>query len=284
MAEEKNTIILDFQVETGEVIAELEKTKKSIIGLKEEQAALNKAYKEGSITVDEYAQETVRVEQVMKKETQTYATLTKAVGAQTNSINALTAQNKALREERNNLDISTKAGAKRLEEINKQLDRNTEAITKNVSKLEQQKINIGNYASALDGLIPGFSSFTQGINGSTTAAKAFIATPLGAVIGALGLAVGALTAYFKGSEEGQNRLNKLVQIGTTIFSSSFWNLKVASYACASAPILATAYKILQSGSNRSPPDNHFKYQAAEVRKEERGLSDGSCFVVYLTRT
>ena len=212
MAEQKETIILDFQVETGDVIAELEKTKKSIIGLKEQQAALNKAYKEGSITVDEYAQETVRVEQVMKKETQTYATLTKAVGAQTNSINALTAQNKALREERNNLDISTVKGAKRLEEINKQLDRNTEAITKNVSKLEQQKINIGNYASALDNVIPGFSSFTQGIQGSTTAARAFIATPLGAVIGAIGLAVAALTAYFKGSEEGQDKLAKITAV------------------------------------------------------------------------
>jgi hypothetical protein len=211
------TIILDFQVETGDAIAELEKTKKSIIGLKEEQAALNKAYKEGAITVDEYAQESVRVEQVMKKETATYATLTKAVQAQSNSINALTAQNKALKDERNNLDLTSKKGVERLNEINKQIDRNTEAITKNVSKLEQQKINIGNYASALDGIVPGFSAFTKGVEGGTTAAKAFIATPLGAVIGAIGLAVGALTAYFKGSEEGQNRLNKIVQIGTTIF-------------------------------------------------------------------
>lgn len=75
----KEEIIFDFKIEQGGAIAELEKTKKSIIGLKEEQSELNKAYKQGNITLDEYASETVRVDQVLKKQTKTYSDLTHQV-------------------------------------------------------------------------------------------------------------------------------------------------------------------------------------------------------------
>jgi len=217
MASTTETIILDFQVEAGDAVNELEKTKKAILQTKEAQKELNDEYKTKSKVTDDYAARAVKLEQDLKKQTATYSTLTKVVQAQNNSLDALTAANKKLRDERNKLDLTTESGSKRLKAINKEIDKNTEVITKNVSKLEQQKINIGNYSSALDGLVPGFSQFSKGIEGTTAASKAFIATPLGAVIGAIGLAVSALTAYFKGSEEGQNRLNKLVQIGTTIF-------------------------------------------------------------------
>jgi len=79
MAEQKETIIFDFKVEQGGLITDLEKTKKAIVGLKEEQAELNKAYKQGNITVEEYASESVRVEQVLKKQTKTYGDLTHQV-------------------------------------------------------------------------------------------------------------------------------------------------------------------------------------------------------------
>jgi len=50
----------------------------------------------------------------------------------------------------------------------------------------------------------------------TKAALAFIATPLGAAIAAISAAVAAMTAYFKGSEEGQNKLNRIMTIGAAI--------------------------------------------------------------------
>jgi len=78
MAIEKDTIILDFQVEQGDAISELEKTKKSIIGLKKEQQELNKAYKDGNVDIDEYASESVRLEGILKKQTNTYNTLQKS--------------------------------------------------------------------------------------------------------------------------------------------------------------------------------------------------------------
>lgn len=86
------------------------------------------------------------------------------------------------------------------------------------------KDNVGNYpnmlssmSSAFSTIAPGAASAAQGIMGMVKASLAFIATPIGAIIAALGAALYALTAYFRGSEEGQNRLNKIVAVGSAIF-------------------------------------------------------------------
>lgn len=146
------------------------------------------------------------------------------------SIKKLTDANKALREERKNLNISSVEGKKRIDEINATIDKNTATIKTNVSAIEQQKINIGNYKSALDGIAPGLGKFAEGLQAGTKGFKAmtaqalaFIATPIGLVIAAIGAALYALTAYFKGSEEGQNNLNKVVAVGSAIFEQ-FMNI------------------------------------------------------------
>lgn len=146
------------------------------------------------------------------------------------SIKKLTDANKALREERKNLNISSVEGKKRIDEINATIDKNTATIKTNVSAIEQQKINIGNYKSALDGIAPGLGKFAEGLQAGTKGFKAmtaqalaFIATPIGLVIAAIGAALFALTSYFKGSEEGQNNLNKVVAVGSAIFEQ-FMNI------------------------------------------------------------
>lgn len=108
------------------------------------------------------------------------------------SINSLLEANKRLRKERNDLHIQTEAGAKRAQQINALIDANTEKIKSNVSALEKQKINIGNYRSALDGVHPALGKVGEGLEGGTEGFKAmtmqalrFIATPVGAILAAL---------------------------------------------------------------------------------------------------
>lgn len=132
------------------------------------------------------------------------------------SISNLTKANKDLRDERKNLNLDTKEGQTRIKEINAALDENNKTIKENSSALEKSRLNVGNYTGALDKLVPGLGSTVNGFLDMTKSALAFIATPIGAVIGAIGLAIGALTAYFKGSEEGQNKWNKVVAIGSTL--------------------------------------------------------------------
>lgn len=108
------------------------------------------------------------------------------------SINNLTKANKELRAERNALNLQSEQGKKRAQEINALIDQNTSKIKNNVSAIEKQKINIGNYKSALDGVHPVLGKVGEGLEAGTSgfmkmvqAAKAFILTPIGAILAAL---------------------------------------------------------------------------------------------------
>jgi len=131
------------------------------------------------------------------------------------SIKSLTDANRKLREERKLLDITTDDGRKRIDAINASLDRNDKLIKQNSSSLEKQRLNVGNYtqsikdaAPALDKFTGGAASAANGIVAMTKTSMAFIATPIGAVVGALGLALGALIQYIKGSDEAGDRFAK----------------------------------------------------------------------------
>lgn len=136
--------------------------------------------------------------------------------AEDDSIKGLKARNAELIKQRDQLSTSTEAGREAIAKINHELDENNKKIIDNSSALEKQKFNIGNYKSALDGLIPGLGGFIDGVQGATKASLTFIATPLGAILGTIGVALAAVTAYFKGSEEGQNKFNKLAAVGSAI--------------------------------------------------------------------
>lgn len=108
------------------------------------------------------------------------------------SIESITKASKALREERAKLNLQSVEGQKRVKEINAQLDANNSKIKENVSALEKQRINVGNYKSALDGVHPvlgkvgeGLEAGSKGFMAMARASLAFIATPIGAVLAAL---------------------------------------------------------------------------------------------------
>jgi hypothetical protein len=133
----------------------------------------------------------------------------KQIDALATSILGLQQKNKALREERKLLDTTSKEGIARIKEINSEIDKNDKIIKKNSSSLEKQRLNIGNYSGALDKLIPGLGATAEGIAQTTKASLAFIATPIGAVIAAIVVALTALVSYFKSSEEGADRFAKI---------------------------------------------------------------------------
>lgn len=128
----------------------------------------------------------------MAREEQVIIDLEVEVEDSIESIDKLTAANKELRKERNALNLSSEQGKKRAQELNAQIDANTSKIKDNVSAIEKQKINIGNYKSALDGVHPaigrlgdGLEAGASGFKAMTLQALAFIATPIGAILAAI---------------------------------------------------------------------------------------------------
>lgn len=140
------------------------------------------------------------------------------------SIQSLTDANKKLREERKRIDITTAEGQKQIEAINKSLDRNNNLIKQNSDTLAKNRLNVGNYTQSIKDAVPQIDKFTgglgsaaQGIQATTKSSLAFIATPIGAVVAALGIALASLTAYFKSSAEGGDELAKIMSVGKFAF-------------------------------------------------------------------
>lgn len=148
------------------------------------------------------------------------------MATQAKSIAQAREQNKVLNQVRNNLVVTDEKTAKRLNELNAKLDENNDFIKENADAYLKQKINIGNYQSALDGLpgtlgkvASGASGVTKGIKSITKAAVTFMATPLGVVIAALVAGFTLLKSGLSRTEEGQNRLAKVSAVFGSVLQS-----------------------------------------------------------------
>ncbi|KGO91743.1 coiled-coil domain-containing protein [Flavobacterium subsaxonicum] len=64
-----------------------------------------------------------------------------------------------------------------------------------------------------------FDGMASGIGGMTKSSLAFMATPIGAVLAVIGLAVSALVSYFKDSQEGMDKLTAVTRPLQSVFSA-----------------------------------------------------------------
>lgn len=87
------------------------------------------------------------------------AKVTTTISKETTSIASLNKENKALRKERDLLDLSTKSGVVRAQQLNVAIAENTAIIRKNQDETIKQKMNIGNYGSALTKVWAGLRQF-----------------------------------------------------------------------------------------------------------------------------
>lgn len=220
----EDTIILAVDIETKQAQSQLDLLNKAIEEGKQKQESLNQQFKEGQITLEEYNKASRENTKEIKANETATKNLTTAVQAESKSITALSAENKELIKQRNSISTATEEGRLKIQQLNEQIDKNNQAIRDNVSSLEKQKINIGNYASALDGVVPGLGGFIQGTQAATSSAKAFIATPFGAILAAIAIALGAVYKYLEKYEPILDIIENAVTQVTAAFDSFIQNL------------------------------------------------------------
>jgi hypothetical protein len=221
MAEE---ILISIEIAKGENEKQVDVLTKKILALKQANQDLNKQNielaKTGQQNSQQYIENTRQIEinkQKITEATSSRKNLIATIVSEDNSIKALKVRNAELIKQRDLLSTATAEGKKKIAEINAEINKNNDIIKDNVSIQEKQRLGVGGYVEALDKLVPGLGATVTGIQNATKAALVFMATPLGLVLAALGAALFALTSYFKGSEEGQNNLNKVVAVGSAIF-------------------------------------------------------------------
>jgi hypothetical protein len=170
-----------------------------------------------------------------------------AIQAEATSIKEAREQNSLLNKLRNETNVTTAEGKAELDALNKKLDENNDFIKENADQYLKQKINIGNYSDSIKealndlnplnggltgfiarskeagGVLPlvtnGLKAVTVGIGGMIRASLTFLATPIGAVIGAIGLVLGLLVNYLKSTQAGIDAVTAVTRPLQAIFQS-----------------------------------------------------------------
>lgn len=157
------TKILELDIDVESIISKSAELKSTLDGLRAEQ---NEFKKSGDTSSEAY----VKLEATIKKVSAEYNTnqkqlsnlaqvnssfltiqqkLTLAMDKENTSIDAALENNAELLKIRNALNLANEEEAKLKDEINAKIDANNKFIKENVSELEQQKIGIGDYKTAI---------------------------------------------------------------------------------------------------------------------------------------
>jgi DNA repair exonuclease SbcCD ATPase subunit len=112
-------------------------------------------------------------EKANKKDKETLENLQTVLKQEVKTIKDAQEQNTKLRKARNLVNIETEEGKNKIQALNTVIDKNNTLIKQNSDALTKQKINIGNYKSALEGAKNVAMGFGLTVGGIELAAKAF---------------------------------------------------------------------------------------------------------------
>jgi colicin import membrane protein len=163
MADTTEKIIFNVQIDQSDAIAKVAGLTKEINSLKDANANLAKAEGDNSKAI---AENNVLIQLATNERSKTNKAIVASVeafGKEAKSIDDARTAVKQLTIERNKLDLKTDEGKAKQKELNKSIDEHNKFIRENVDQYQQQKINIGNYTSALSGIKGPIGNAIQGL-------------------------------------------------------------------------------------------------------------------------
>ena len=226
---QQDDIIIKVDVDVAKVEKELSLAIAEIQDLKTAQAELNKQYKDGTITAEEYGKATAENKQRITELSKTIKTNTSLVAAaqiedvkasatldeKRAALNALQKAYGQLTDEQKNAEIGGKTLTDRIKEL-------SDAVKEEESAIGDNRRNVGNYTESIKQAFPQVGKFadmlnkakgvaadlpgalkgiTGGLKSLTMQALKFIATPVGAILAAVAVAVKLLFSAFEKLKE-----------------------------------------------------------------------------------
>jgi hypothetical protein len=110
------------------------------------------------------------------------------------------------------LQARVKTGTEQLKKFDKEVGDNQRNVGNYSDDIEKAVGKIGGIGGALGGISPQVGAFTNGIEAATRASLAFLATPLGLILGGIALALASVTAYFKSSQEAEDEFTQVTEV------------------------------------------------------------------------
>ena len=210
MADEK--ILIEIDVDNEQAIKDINEQNAAIERLQNENKELAAQGKKNS---QQYQQNAAQIQKLNSARRQNV----KLIASEKGSLNELRANLARLTTQRNAINASTTKGAAEFQRLTQEIKRQNTAIKQAEAAGGDFRRNVGNYGDAIGQVNPAIGGMINQIRGLTTAAKAFIATPLGLILTGIVAAFAAVTSYFKRTEEGANQLSEAMAYAEGIFSS-----------------------------------------------------------------
>lgn len=250
---EKKVSLIEIEVDNSAAMAEVDRLTTSILNQKKQVQDNNeaikaynqankdaaKALKEGVISLEDYThvteQNTKAVQNLQKQNlalgdglkdlNSERANAVKVSKLQSNSLDALRKQTADMKKELNGLNTSTEAGAQRFKELTDKLKDNNDAIVRLDQNAGDFKTTIGRYKEEVGAALESSDAFTGGLGGmakgfvaNAKAALAFLATPIGAVLGAVAAVFLLVKNAMDRNEESGNKVRRLFSALSGVFN------------------------------------------------------------------
>ena len=200
-------------------IKTLEKTNKSLSDEvkkgKKTTEEVNKEYLKNEKAISELTVQNAALKDSTKDLNRERAAAVKATKLQSNSLGALRKRSAELKKQLNEQEIATESGRKAFDKLQSELKDTNEQIKELDQGAGDFTTTIGDYAGSLTGSAKvtelfndGLGGVAKGFKGATVQALRFLATPIGAVLGAIVAAFLLVKNAMDRNEESANKITK----------------------------------------------------------------------------
>lgn len=196
--------------------------------IREAQKELDKAYKDGTVSIEEYAEKKARLNTLEATQSKSVKDLSnelqlnrKVTDTLTGSYDNLSARYSLLKIQINALGEAEGKNAVQKRELEKEAKALYEEMNRLQKATGKAQLQVGDYTmvnkeleSALNLVNPALGGTVSGIKAATKAAIAFTLTPVGVFLAAIAAGLAAVTSWFNRTEEGQSAL----MVGSAAFT------------------------------------------------------------------
>lgn len=214
-------VIISVDLDDGKLAERLEKVTDRLVGLKQTQSDLNKEFKAGNVSAEEYSLRSKALSQEISTLSRQQTNLTQAVKLTTTATKDYGDSLDGERAKLNDMQKAFAALSKEQresaagQEFLKSIKAQSDAVKELESAMGDNRRNVGNYADAIldaSGKMGGFgkatSSIINPIKGATNGLKAMAATPIIAILNILITIIVKLADKFKQNGAAMESLTK----------------------------------------------------------------------------
>ena len=209
-------LIKNSTFETPENVKEYEQavasTEKAITTLNAAEKERLKLEKQLNESTDEAVKAKLRFQKATKAQRDELRDLIILEDKEAGTLLKLQASSRKLRRERQQLNLETDKGKKRLLEINKALDKNNQEIKENSDALKKQKLNVGNYKDSVKEALDETNGFGFSISNMGEQLLTFAKNPLAAASAGL---TGLVSLYASSTSGAKDLRSATTRLSTT---------------------------------------------------------------------